>query len=457
LANRWQNGLFVAAVGKTEGEIMARLSRSPLATLTARRTLKVNQRPYWEQITQGRSLGYRKNSVRAGVWVARLKEGSFRREARLGLADDVVDADGVQVLDYAQAVKAADSWFMSALREATGQTPRRGSYTIKQCFEDYIKALEDRGAPDVHNARYDLQTYIPALGDIPVTKIMRPKIEAWRAEIANSRRRTNRKVDAEKKPKLAAPLTPEELRKRRSTANRIMRRLAAALNLAVEMHRTHANPLNWTLPALKNADTARVEFLSEEEQRSFVEACGAEPDFQRLVRSALYSGARYGELGRLRVGDFNERASTVFIGESKSGKARHVHLDPESCRFFKEICARRSSSEIMLLRDGGTAWQKDDQKKAMKRACAQAEIKKLGFHQLRHSAASRWLMLGVSLQVVAEQLGHADLRMVSKHYSHIADSHVRETFRALPGAGLDEAAKVKAGTVIELPKKAKRA
>jgi len=156
--------------------------------------------------------------VRGGVWIARLKEGSFRREARLGLADDVADADGVQVFDYAQAQKAADSWFMSALREATGQPPRRGTYTIKQCFEDYIKTLEDRGAPDVSNARYDLRTYIPALGDIPVTKIMRPKIEAWRAEIANSWRRTNRKVDPDKKPKPAGSMTPEELRKRRRTA-----------------------------------------------------------------------------------------------------------------------------------------------------------------------------------------------------------------------------------------------
>jgi Phage integrase family len=194
---------------------------------------------------------------------------------------------------------------------------------------------------------------------------------------------------------------------------------------------------------------------ADEEQRNLVEACGAEPDFQRLVRAALYAGARYGELGRLRVGDFNERASTLFVAQSKSGKERHIHIDPEAAKFFKEICARRSHSETMLLRDGDAQWEKDCQKKMMRRACKRAKIRKLGFHQLRHSAASRWIMLGVDLKTVSEQLGHTDLRMVSRHYAHLAASHKAATFKALPGAGLDEAAKVKAGNVIALPRRQK--
>jgi integrase len=41
-----------------------------------------------------------------------------------------------------------------------------------------------------------------------------------------------------------------------------------------------------------------------------------------------------------------------------------------------------------------------------------------GFHQLRHSAASRWVTLGVSLKVVAEQLGHVDTAMVERYCGH---------------------------------------
>jgi integrase len=434
------------------------ITKSPVGTRTSRRALKVNPKPYWTQITPGRSLGYRKNGTRDGVWIARLKDGPFRREGRLGLADDVADADGVQVLDFSQAQKAADRWFLTALTEATGQTARRGKYSIKMAVEDYMKALENRGAPDVRNARYDLDAHVlPALGEIAVSAIRRPRISAWRARIASSRRHTHRKDDSKRKDGHVEPLNEEELRRRRSTANRSMRRLAAVLNYAVEAGHTHADATNWKLPALEDADAARIEFLDDAGQRALVKGCAAEADFQKLVRGALYSGARYGELGRLRIGDFNERNSTVFIAQSKSGKSRHIHLDPEARVFFAETCATRTHNEEIFLRDGGATWEKDNQKKPMRRACAQAKIKKIGFHQLRHSAASRWIMLGVSLKVVAEQLGHENTRMVDKYYGHLAMSHVSQTFKALPGAGLDKAAKAKDTGVIVLPKKANRA
>jgi integrase len=107
----------------------------------------------------------------------------------------------------------------------------------------------------------------------------------------------------------------------------------------------------------------------------------------------------------------------------------------------------------MFLRDSGEPWAKDSQKKPMRRACTLARIKRFGFHQLRHSAASRWITLGVSLKVVAQQLGHVDTTMVERYYGHLAQSHIAQTFKALPGVGLDKAAKIKRGNVIPIPSK----
>ena len=39
-------------------------------------------------------------------------------------------------------------------------------------------------------------------------------------------------------------------------------------------------------------------------------------------------------------------------------------------------------------------------------------------------------MAGVPLLVVAKNIGHADTRMVEKHYGHIAPSYVAEAIRA---------------------------
>jgi len=62
----------------------------------------------------------------------------------------------------------------------------------------------------------------------------------------------------------------------------------------------------------------------------------------------------------------------------------------------------------------------------------------IGMHTLRHTYASSLVQAGVSLAIVAEALGHADTRMVSKHYGHLAPSQVADAIRAhLPALGID--------------------
>jgi hypothetical protein len=165
----------------------------------------------------------------------------YRREEKLGLAEDSLDADGARVLDFAQAQEKARTWFLTATTLATGEhVSDRGGYTVEQCCLDYLRHLEVRGAPDHRNAKYDLDAYvIPKLGALRVSKLARPKLEQWRSDIAASPRRTNRKHKQESEPHIQ---TEEDLGKRRATANRIMRRLRTALNLALAEGRVHANP-----------------------------------------------------------------------------------------------------------------------------------------------------------------------------------------------------------------------
>jgi hypothetical protein len=47
------------------------------------------------------------------------------------------------------------------------------------------------------------------------------------------------------------------------------------------------------------------------------------------------------------------------------------------------------------------------------------------------------------LEVVAEQLGQVDTKIVERYYGHLASGHIAQTFRALPGVGLDKAGKGK--------------
>jgi integrase len=70
-------------------------------------------------------------------------------------------------------------------------------------------------------------------------------------------------------------------------------------------------------------------------------------------------------------------------------------------------------------------------------------VKPAGFHVLRHTSASLYVMAGVPLQVVAKNLGHADTRMTEKHFAHLAPSYVAEQIRSrAPTFGTVEASSV---------------
>jgi integrase len=75
-------------------------------------------------------------------------------------------------------------------------------------------------------------------------------------------------------------------------------------------------------------------------------------------------------------------------------------------------------------------WAKSHQARPMREAVERAKIKPvIGFHGLRHTWASLAVMAGMPLMVVARNLGHADTRMVERHYGHLAPSYIADAIR----------------------------
>jgi integrase len=97
---------------------------------------------------------------------------------------------------------------------------------------------------------------------------------------------------------------PEAARKRRATANRTLTILKAALNRAWR-EGTIASDSAWRrVEPFEGADAARVRYLTIAEAERLINAADKESGFRVLVRGALATGARYGELAALRVEDF---------------------------------------------------------------------------------------------------------------------------------------------------------
>lgn len=61
----------------------------------------------------------------------------------------------------------------------------------------------------------------------------------------------------------------------------------------------------------EGADAARVRYLSTIEAQQLINA--SDLDFRNLVRAALATGARYGELAALTVADFNPDSHTIYV------------------------------------------------------------------------------------------------------------------------------------------------
>ena len=182
-----------------------------------------------------------------------------------------------------------------------------------------------------------------------------------------------------------------------------------------------------TVKPFREVDAPRLRYFTKAEVIRLMNA--AQGDFRELVKAALFTGCRYGELGRLRDGDFNTDSGTVFVGKSKAGKARHVVLTDEGRKFFEILTAGRPGDALMLHHADGHAWGKSHQTRPMTEACRGASIAGGSFHILRHTNASHLVMAGVPLNVVARNLGHADTRMTERHYAHLAPSYVAETIR----------------------------
>lgn len=422
---------YVMPYIRHRGKVARTLKDAKLDTRSARLRLKVRREPYWRSLSEGLAIGYRRGA-KGGTWIARhYSPESGRRYQALGTVDDIVEADGEHVLNFAQAQEAGRRWFATLARQDRADAGH-GPYSIDKALDDYIADYKRRGGKALSQLEATIRAHIrPALGTTQVEKLTRRQIEAWHAKLAEAPARLRTKRGKGQKHRDADD-SPDGVRRRRSTANRILTVLKAALNYAQHSHRADA-PERWdSVKPFRETEAPKIRYLTDDESKRLVLASTGE--FRALMTAALLTGCRYGELAAMKAGDFDADARAVYVRFSKGGKARHVHLTDEGVRFFKEAREGKNSPALLFPRPDGEPWRQANQHRHMIQACGDAEINPaVGFHVLRHTYASRLAMRGVPMAVIAQQLGHADTRMTERHYAHLGPSYVGDTVRAAFG------------------------
>lgn len=168
--------------------------------------------------------------------------------------------------------------------------------------------------------------------------------------------------------------------------------------------------------------------VGDEEQR-LLAACDAysNPMFAAIVRLALFSAMRHGEIVSLTEGQVNLERRTITLPRTKNQSARTVPLSTAAVKVLVAALANPMRQGSSLIFPGEPGRRNGDhpgqrQPYSINRTW-RATVKTAGladfrFHDLRHEAVSRLVELGLSDQEVAAVSGHKSMQML-RRYTHL--------------------------------------
>ncbi len=194
----------------------------------------------------------------------------------------------------------------------------------------------------------------------------------------------------------------------------------------------------------EKVSVARNRHLSLAECTRLINAC--EPDFRRVVRAALYSGCRYGDVRKAKVADY--RDGIWHIPDPKAGDPRNAMLNADGRRFFEQQTIGKAGDAWLFQCDvrhgdgeivGSVQWKASMQRRRMQAASKKAKVKpRVRFHELKHTYCSLALTAGMSMFKLSKATG-TSMTTLEKHYGHLADEELKQAVEDnIPSFGVDE-------------------
>jgi len=325
--------------------------------------------------------------------------------------------------------KSGKTTWRVRVRRQSGHESR--SFAKKADAEQWARTVEhslDRGEslPDSEARRRTLSDAIDKYLKDVLPEAARNKnapkqkklLEWWRGELGSRRLSAiTPAVVVEARDRLAAKQSRLGKQLAGATVNRHLAALSALFKAAIkEFHWTKTNPV--TSVSKRKEAKGRERFLSEPERRALLDACDASPcsALGPIVRLALATGGRRGELLSLQWANVDLERRTLRFLDTKNSESRTVPLAPTAVATLRAWRSGRVPAGVVFpfkvsaLED---AWH------VARDAAGLGDVR---FHDLRHTAASYLAMSGASLMDIAAVLGHRTLSMV-KRYSHLSEQH----------------------------------
>ncbi len=170
-----------------------------------------------------------------------------------------------------------------------------------------------------------------------------------------------------------------------------------------------------------------------------------------LLRLAVESGARQGEILGLRWSDVDWASGRVFIRQSCRKRAdsqvktaaslRSIRLTKtllRELRVWRAACPKGKLDLVFPNASGGYEDSHNLLKRVLHPALRRAKLRQVRFHDLRHTCASLLLAARVDIKTIQTQLGHASAQVTLDVYGHLipgGGSAATDAFEALSNGG----------------------
>lgn len=219
-----------------------------------------------------------------------------------------------------------------------------------------------------------------------------------------------------------AHLTPGKFKAYQTERLKVVKPATICREMGLLQHMFEVARKEWDLPLAINPvaqikkpekNNARDRRLAEGEFKALIEACTLcrNPLIEPLIRLAIETGMRRGELLNIRLEHLNPTQRTLLIPHTKNGYPRTIPLSSAALAVLDSLPVNEGEGRLFPLSPSSV-------NQAWRRLTKRAGIENLHFHDLRHEAISRFFEKGLSIAEVALISGHRDVRQLFR-YTHL--------------------------------------
>jgi integrase len=183
-------------------------------------------------------------------------------------------------------------------------------------------------------------------------------------------------------------------------------------------------PLSFALE-LPQVNNIKTEFLTPRQINKLLQFIDSEPGKPggAMMKLALYSGLRRGELFRLTWEDVDFRNSFIHVRNSKSGRDEVIPMNPEA----RKVLERQPRTDSPYIFPGQDGNQRAEVRRAVNRIKEKVGLPEdfRPLHGLRHTYASLLASSGkVDLYTLQHLLTHKDPK-TTQRYAHLRDETLK--------------------------------